>query len=402
MIPFKTLNPWWVGRESHILIKWRSMKYRWVPKWLEALSLDPFSLNFIIGPRQVGKTTGIHLLIEKLINGGIEPKSILYLDLDLIWDLNTFKRSLDDYLAMKRAEGYDKAFIILDEVTSLPQWWKLVKGYIDAGIFERDVLVLTGSSSLTLRGEAELFPGRTGKGKFVSALPLSFREFLDVMGIRVEITGDLDKDMARLLPMREEIRRLFDLYMKVGGFPLSINSDPSAGEALVKSLIGEIIRLNRKPSLAMSVLSSLFRKAPSPLSYSSIGKDVGISYKTARDYLDVLDGLMILGQAPFMEGSQIRWRKERKFFVRDPFLALAISRWTGVEPLPGALYEWVVQEHLYRRFGRIGYWRDGYEIDVVADGLKVEVKAGKPHRRYPRDVKVLDEDNMSEFLAVIV
>ncbi len=336
------------------------------------------------------------------MDNGVEPKSILYLDLDLIWDLDTFKRALDDYLAMRRTEGHDGAFILLDEVTSLLGWWKLVKGYIDVGIFTRDVLVLTGSSSLKLSGEVELFPGRMGKGRLVKALPLSFREFLGLMGICVKRTGDIEGDMARLLPHREEIRRLFDLYMKVGGFPLSINSDSSAGNALIKSFIGEIIRLGRRPSLAMSVLGSLFRKAPSSVSYSSIGRDVGISYKTARDYLEVLDGLMILGQAPFMEGKQVKWRKEKKFFIRDPFLALTLSRWTGIEFLPSALYEWVVQEHIYRRFGRIGYWRDGYEIDVVADGMRVEVKAGKPHRRYPKKVKVLDEDNLAEFLAVVV
>ncbi len=70
-----------------------------------------------------------------------------------------------------------------------------------------------------------------------------------------------------------------------------------AGETLIKSLIAEIIRLNRKPSLAMSMLSSLFRKAPSPLSYSSIGRYVSLFYKTVRDYLDVLDGLMILNES---------------------------------------------------------------------------------------------------------
>jgi len=154
--------------------------------------------------------------------------------------------------------------------------------------------------------------------------------------------------------------------------------------------------------LAAAVLSSLLRKAPSPLSYSSIGSDVGVSYKTGRDYLEVLRGLMVIGEAPFMEAGAIKWRKERKYFIRDPFLVRSLAGWTGVGPLPGAIYEWVVQEHLLRRFGSIYYWRDGYEVDALVDGLEVEVKAGKPHRRYPKDVLVLDEENLADFLAVIV
>ena len=32
-------------------------KIKWVPEIINDVSLEPFSLNFIFGPRQVGKTT---------------------------------------------------------------------------------------------------------------------------------------------------------------------------------------------------------------------------------------------------------------------------------------------------------------------------------------------------------
>ncbi|RLF85217.1 ATP-binding protein, partial [Thermococci archaeon] len=57
-----------------------------------------------------------------------------------------------------------------------------------------------------------------------------------------------------------------------------------------------------------------------------------------------------------------------------------------------------VQEHLYRKFGEIYYYRDRYEIDVIADGLRVEVKAGKAHRRSPRNVVVLEKEDIPRFL----
>jgi len=317
-------------------------------------------------------------------------------------DLDSFKRALDDYLRMRAREGHDSSYIMLDEVTSLEGWWRLIKGYIDLGIFDNDVLILTGSSSLRMKGNVELFPGRMGKGMEVEALPLSFREFLQVRGVKVRRTGDLERDLDTLLPVRGRVRELFREYMEVGGFPPSVNRDPTAEESFIRSITGELLRLGRSPSLTSAVVGSLFRKAPSPLSYSSMGADVGVSYKTIRDYLEVLKGLMVVGVAPFMESGTVKWRKERKYFVRDPFLVRSLAGWVGVEPLPSAVYEWVVQEHLLRRFGSVYYWRNGYEVDAVADGLKVEVKAGKPHRRYPKDVLVLDEDNLADFLAVIV
>ncbi len=395
-------NPWWRGKESRVILKWREKRYRWVPQWLNQISLDPFSLNFVVGPRQVGKTTGLHLLIDRLLKGGVDPHRILFLDLDLIWDLDSFKRALDGYLRMRSQEGHDSSYIVLDEVTSLEGWWKLIKGYVDLGVLDNDVLILTGSSSLRVKGDVELFPGRMGKGVEVKALPLSFREFLRVKGVEVRRTGDLERDMASLFPIRGKVRDLFREYMEVGGFPLSVNRDPSAEESLIRSITGELLRLGRNPSLASAIITSLFRKAPSPLSYSSIGSEVGVSYKTVREYLDVLKRLMVVGEAPFKESGTVKWRKERKYFVRDPFLVRSLAGWVGVDPLPGAVYEWVVQEHLMRRFGGVYYWRNGYEVDAVADELRVEVKAGKPHRRYPKDVLVLDEENVADFLAVIV
>jgi len=58
----------------------------------------------------------------------------------------------------------------------------------------------------------------------------------------------------------------------------------------------------------------------------------------------------------------------------------------------------VVQEHLFRKFGEIYYFKNSYEIDCIAGNLKVEVKAGKPHRKYPRGVKVLEEQDIPRFL----
>ncbi len=394
-----SINPWWSGEDSKAIRSWESKPVKWTPPWIKSISLDPFSLNFLIGPRQVGKTTGLHLLIRDRIRAGQNPLSILYVDLDLVWDLEQFRRLIDKYLSLRRAEGIKSSLIVLDEVTSLPGWWKLVKGYVDLGIFDEDVLVLTGSSTLTLRGEAELFPGRRGKGVDVYAWPLSFREFLQVHGIEVKRTGNLAQDMDRLIPMESKVKELFELYMRVGGFPLSINGDPEAEISFIKALIGEVLRLNRSPSLMRAIIGSVLRKAPSPVSYSSIGSEVGTSYKTVRDYLEVLKGLMVFGEAPYLDGS-VKHRKERKYFPLDPFIANALIEWTEVTPFPGAAYEWVVQAHLYR-LGPIYYYRDGYEVDVIFRDFKVEVKAGKPHRRYPRGVLVVDQENVARFLAVI-
>ena len=62
------------------------------------------------------------------------------------------------------------------------------------------------------------------------------------------------------------------------------------------------------------------------------------------------------------------------------------------------MLEWVVQEHLFRKFGEIYYYKNSYEIDAIANGLKVEVKKTKPRRKYPKDVKIVTKENIARFL----
>jgi hypothetical protein len=102
--------------------------------------------------------------------------------------------------------------------------------------------------------------------------------------------------------------------------------------------------------------------------------------------------------AHWKENKKIKFRKEKKVFFRDPLLLRAVSFWTSTEFLDSALYEQIVQEHLFRKFGEIYYYKNKYEIDCIAKSLKVEVKAKKPHRKYPENVEILDEKNMPPFL----
>jgi len=53
---------------------------------------------------------------------------------------------------------------------------------------------------------------------------------------------------------------------------------------------------------------------------------------------------------------------------------------------------------LYRKFSEIYYFKNRYEIDCKACELKVEVKAGKPHGKYPRNVITLEREDIPELL----
>ncbi len=378
------MNPWWEGKEDYHVRRWKEQKLHWRPKWLERLSLKPFSLNFVLGPRQVGKTTGIKLLIQELLKNN-PPEAVLYVNVEVLPSHRELLNLLREFQELTAKKGIKWGYIFLDEVTSLEGWWRGVKPLIDAGLLENDVVTVTGSSSLRVKRDIELFPGRRGKGRTIEVMPLSFPEYVEVMGLK---RPELQSRM---------VLKLFENYLTTGGFPASINGLPM--DDLLGAYIGEIVRFGKSLEIAKETLAAVIRSAPSATSFRALaGMTSGYSYKVIQDYIEFFTDLYIIGIAYLKRGSQVLYKREKKFFFRDPLLARLFSVWSGTELREDALYEWVVQEHLYRRFGEVYYYRNSYEVDAVAGDLKVEVKAGKAHRKYPKNVRVLEKEDVPFFL----
>ena len=232
-------------------------------------------------------------------------------------------------------------------------------------------------------GGTETFGGRRGKGKFVEVLPLTFKEYTKVLN-----TPYLPS------PLKESLEK----YFSTGGYLAVLNNSISS-EDIILFLKNDLKILERSPEIGKSILGVIIEKSPSPLSYHAIANELGISTKTVMEYLEIFENMFLIFNAKFKSlDKKIKPRKERKYFFRDPFLAKSIGIWTGKSPSEASLYEWLIQEHMLRKFGEIYYWRNSYEIDCLAKNLKVEVKTGKPHRRYPKDVKILDKNNLIEFI----
>ncbi|MFP3167303.1 MAG: ATP-binding protein [Candidatus Nanopusillus sp.] len=339
------------------------------------------------------------MLINKLLENK-DSWSIFYYDCSNLTNFEELRRVIDYYLKIKEKRNIKTSYIFLDEITYVNDWWRTIKLYIDIGKFKNDVITITGSSSIKLKGEVELFPGRRGNGKDVYVYPLSFREYLNIKGIKINRYENILEGMNNLSGLEPKIFKEFENYIETGGYPLSINSYRDASLQIINSIENEILRSERNIGLSKAIISTILSKAPSPLSFLSIGKEVGVSYKTVEDYIEIFRRLFILDYALFKE-KQIIWRKERKFFILDPYLAKSLSLWTNVEFLESALYEWIVQSHLKRRFREVYYYRNSYEIDVIANDLKIEIKSKRAHKNYPKDIIILDENNLPLFLAVI-
>lgn len=392
-------NPWWKGKE-HIeededFIRWKTSSVKWIPSILEKINLEPYSLHFVSGPRQVGKTTMLKLLINNLLSHRKE-KSIFYFRCDELSDFKELDEVLREYLKIREAEGIRSSFIFLDEVTFPSEWYRAIKWHIDMGHFKNDVLILTGSLSMFVKGEVETFPGRRGKGRDFIMYPLSFREFLKLVNNKIfekteafEDLNNAEEKCFKALPWLEELHKILEQYLQCGGFPLSVKSFLETGRisnevftTYLSWIKGDLAKLGRSESIAKRVIKAIIEKTPSALSFNAIAKEFEIkSHKTVFQYVDILEKLHLAKVLYFIDPDKNTevFYKQRKIYLTDPFLYIIFSYWCRTEkPDESILIESVVGSHLARRFN-IGYWKNSREVDIVVSddeltGVEVKYK----------------------------
>jgi predicted AAA+ superfamily ATPase len=377
-------NPWWKDKaeieNDEDIRKWKDGKRKWMPSEINEISLKPFSLNFVFGPRQVGKTTLLKLLIKKLLEEGVEKERIFYFRCDKLADYKELDEVLKTYFEFRKSRNISSSYIFLDEVTFPKEWFRTIKFYIDMGDFKNDVLVLTGSLSMYLKKEVELFPGRRGFGKDIVMMPLTFREFIKVFSPeiyekipkieRIE-KEEIFKKAYEALPYFDKIQELFKKYLKIGGFPLAVKNEEITQEvresywAWIKS---DLAKIDRSEEIFKRIAKAILEKTPSAISLNSIAKEFDIStHKTVFEYLDVMEKMFIVKVLYHIDLDKIipNLKKNRKVCFTDPFFFYLFSDICLTKlPDESVLVENVVASHLSRKFD-VFYWKNQREIDVV-------------------------------------
>ncbi|MEM2289829.1 MAG: ATP-binding protein [Candidatus Hadarchaeales archaeon] len=396
------LNPWWTEKDGlekdEDFLKWREAKIRWEPLLLSELPLEPFSLNFVFGPRQVGKTTLLKLLVRKLLSKGIEPERIFYFKCEKLADYKELDEVLKAYFEFRKSRGISSSYILLDEITFPTEWFRTVKYYIDVGEFKGDVVIVTGSLSMYLKKEVELFPGR--RGKDLVMLPLSFREYVKVLCPEIELprleglgkTEIFEKSYSSL-PHLGKIEELFEKYVKTGGFPLPVREGgitDSIRETYWNWIRVDLAKIGRSEETFRRVAKAILEKAPSSLSLNSIAKEFEIgTHKTAFEYLDIMEKLYIVKVLYHLDPNRLlaSFRKNRKIHFMDPlFFDLFSDVCLSKIPEESVVLESVVASHLARRFEAF-YWKNWREIDIIAKrkeelaGFEVKSREGADYSK---------------------
>ena len=156
-------------------------------------------IKVITGIRRCGKSTFLRMLVESLIEKGVNQRNILFINKDsLEFDFIADYKDLVNYVLQKFKSVRGEKYILLDEVQEIAGWEKAVAGFLADSVAD---VYITGSNSRML--SSELATLITGRYVLFTMYPLTFSEFL----------------LFRKAGKGSDYEKEFDLFMKYGGFP---------------------------------------------------------------------------------------------------------------------------------------------------------------------------------------
>lgn len=228
-------NPWWQDREAigedADIREFLTSKFKYIPENILELKLENGAINIVCGPRQTGKTTALKLLIKSLLEKGIATERIFYFNCDA---LESRKDIIDLALAffegIKEARGRMPAnYMFLDEISSISDWPYAIKWLVDSGLLSNSKIILTGSSSISLKKSGEFLPGRRKNGKDIKFLPISFNEYLKLVfpqlswTKRASLFEELKRFEKEAINKGINLKRAYKNFLLSGGFLKIIN-----------------------------------------------------------------------------------------------------------------------------------------------------------------------------------
>ena len=276
---------------------------------------------FILGPRQVGKTTLTDSLLEK-----ISPSEVIRFDGDYpvtasLLDFQS-RESMDRLLSPYR-------YISIDEGQKIPNIGNIIKMMVDAYKTTKTIII-TGSSSLNLI-DATNEP-LTGRKRVYTLYPISWWELVSEHGIISART-------------RLESLLLYGSYPEV----LQYQSDREKITHLEEIISGQLYRdilefqdIKKSPILT-KLLELIAIQIWSEVSYHSLATTLGVSQATVERYIDLLEKSFIIFQLrPYYTNKAKEVTKMKKIYFYDLGVRNAIIR--AFQPLHlrsdiGALFE---------------------------------------------------------------
>lgn len=307
----------------------------------------------LTGPRQVGKTTLLRMLMAE------SDKKTLFWNCD---EPDIRQKLSNPTSTQLQAETAQYELIFIDEAQRVPNIGVTLKLLIDN--FPMKQVIVTGSSALQLSNSIN--EPLTGRKYEYNMFPFSSEELIDNHGSIEE-------------------NRLLERRMVHGAYPEVVNLPGEERETLL-NLINSYLYKDifafqdvRKPEIIEQLLQALALQMGSEVSFNELSKLLGLNSQTVQRYIDLLEkSYIVFHLRSFSRNLRNELKKSRKIYFYDNGVRNAILG--DFKPLQlrqdaGALWEnYLVSERLKHNsyslfYGKSYFWRtqQQQEVDYIED-----------------------------------
>lgn len=312
---------------------------------------------FVVGPRQVGKTTLLTHIAQKL-----DPKKTktTILNWDRSEDRKIIKTPNLDFFKTLLA-NQKKPVVIFDEIHKYKNWKTFLKGYSDT-FLKKITTLITGSARLDVyrRGGDSLL----GRYWLFSLHPLSLGELL----------GNLPSPFQKLSgSSSSHVSNLYHRLFRFGGFPEPYLKGSAAHhrrwvamrcERLLKEDLRDLSRVEDLSNVEQ-IMFHVRESVGSTLSFNSIREKMNVSFNAVKVWMKWLEMLYYCFRiSPYSKNITKGLTKEGKYFLYD---------WSELAD-EGSRFENLVAVHLKKT---VDFWNDtgagNFGLFYVRDQQKREV-----------------------------
>ncbi|MCE5259941.1 MAG: ATP-binding protein [Chloroflexi bacterium] len=323
-------------------------------KHLQA-ALTPGKVLVLYGPRQVGKTTLVRVLLDQvdIPHRFISADELVYRD--ALASQN--RRILGDLVGSTR-------LLAIDEAQRVPDIGINLKILVDN---HPDVMFLaTGSASFDLANK--ISEPLTGRKRTYSLFPVSYAELAGTFGA-FETGAQLER------------------WLIFGGYPAIITADtPTERETLLAELVGsylyhDILDLEgvRRSDKIVALLRLLALQIGHNVSVSELAANLALNHQTVARYLDLLEKVFVIFKLPgFSRNLRKEISKSNRYYFYDNGVRNSLIQ--NLNPLAlradvGQLWENYLMVERRKanqnaeRYANTYFWRtyDRKEIDYIEE-----------------------------------
>lgn len=348
-------------------------------------------IQAVIGPRQVGKTTGI-LQFLKSYNGHHH-----YISADAI--LNPGREWLLEQWQTALLKG-NNTLLAIDEIQKIPNWADTIKQLWDKQKTQTGniLLLLSGSSSLSLEhGMTESLAGRL---EVIYVPHWDYHESKELVDLSLES------------------------YLRFGGYPKSydfLDDIDRWQNYLTSSIIDRVIDKDilqyaavKKPALFRQAFELVCCYPAQEISYRKLLGQLQDKGNTdlIKYYLSLFEGAFLIKTLQKYHNQPFKKKSSSPKII--PLAPCFHTIFNTKDDKMAFVFESTVGAKLLQIASKLFYWRhDSHEVDFIMTWRKklfaIEVKSGKSRRKsgleafqkeYPESIAIIiSQDNYLEFIT---